>query len=315
MESSDVENVIIIGSGPAAYAAAMFLKEKTPLLFEGGMIGSIGPGGQLTTTTDVDNYPGFPKGIQGPTLMSQMRNQALDNGVRIISKTIISVSKDNDIFELCDKKKTYYSRSVIIATGASAKRLYVPGTNDHEFWQKGISACAVCDGYFFKDKVVAVIGGGDSAMEETLYLSNIARKVYLIHRRNEFRAREDKIHKIKSVDNIELKTPAELVSAHGTDFLEMLKLKNTETGEIFELEVDGLFFGIGHVPNTSFIKMDMDFNENGYINTCSKMHTNVPGVFACGDVQDQIFRQAITAASSGAVAGIECMKYLEDLSQ
>lgn len=310
-----MENVIIIGSGPAAYAAALRCEDLSPLMFEGTFVENIGPGGQLTTTTDVDNYPGFPNGIQGPNLMEIMREQALSRKIRIISENITSVTKVNDIFMLRTENEEYSSKSIVVATGASAKRLYVSGTHDNEFWQKGISACAVCDGFFFKDMVVAVIGGGDSAMEEALYLSNIAKKVFLIHRRHTFRARADKIAQLKSTKNIELIVPAELVSAHGDSFLKSLKLKNTETNEEFDLPVDGLFFGIGHNPNTKFLNGLVELDDVGYIKADCRGFTSVPGCFACGDVQDAIYRQAVTAAASGCISGKEVVSYIEAMRQ
>lgn len=309
-----MEQIVIIGSGPAAYSAALFASKQSPLLFEGEMVGSVGPGGQLTTTTDVDNFPGFPKGIQGPELMDGMKEQALKTGLRIESATVTKLTKVDGIFTIETDSKSYKSKSVIIATGASAKRLTVPGTNEGEFWQKGISACAVCDGFFFKDTVVAIIGGGDTAMEETMYMSNIAKKVYLIHRRNEFRARADKIEQIRKIKNVEIITPATLVEAKGTKFLESLSLENLETKEIFDLKVDGLFFAIGHVPNTWFLEETVKLNETGYVLADERMHTSVEGLFACGDVQDFKYRQAVTAASSGCIAAIECCKYVSKLN-
>lgn len=311
----DAEQVVIVGSGPAAYSAALYASQRKPLLFEGEFTEGIGPGGQLTTTTDVDNYPGFPSGTQGPALMEVMRKQALSEGVRIVAKNVVKVARDGDLFIIEDSKTAYRSRSVIIATGASAKRLYVPGTRDGEFWQRGISACAVCDGAIFRNKTVAVIGGGDSAMEEVLYLSKIASKAYLIHRRHGFRAREDKLAKVRSTPNIEIITPAELVAAHGNDVLESIELVDNETGETFKLEVDGLFFGIGHNPNTGFLEGLVEVNGNGYIVTDENMHTSMKGLFACGDVQDYYYRQAVTAAASGCVAALECLKYLEGVEE
>lgn len=305
-----MEKVIIIGSGPAAYSAALFTIEQNPILFEGDIIGGIGPGGQLTTTTNVDNYPGFPHGTQGPELMENMKKQAVEKGLRVVSKTVTTVEKKDGHFLVSTNNSKYETKSIIVATGASAKRLYVPGTNEGEFWQKGISACAVCDGFFFRDEVVAIIGGGDTAMEETIYMSNIAKKVYLVHRRDEFRARNDKLDYVKSLKNVEIVTPANLVSAHGTDFLEYIKLKNAVTGEEFDLEVSGLFFAIGHTPNSKFFDFDINLNEVGYIITNERMHTSVDGVFACGDVQDYKYRQAVTAAASGCIAAKECIKYL-----
>ncbi len=311
---SDIENVIIVGSGPASYAAALFASEKNPIMFEGEYDEEIGPGGQLTTTTVVDNYPGFPKGTTGPELMETMRSQAKDKGIKIITKKIEKIEKSGNIFLVYDSADNIYKTyTVIVGTGSFAKRLYVPGTNDNEFWQKGISACAVCDGFFAKNKIVAVIGGGDSAFEEATYLSNIAKKVYLIHRRNEFRARSDKQTEIKKIENIEILTPYELLSAHGDKRLNSIKIKNKETGESMNLDVEGLFFAIGHIPNTNFLNGLVELDNNNYIKTDHRMQTNVPGIFACGDVQDHVYRQAVTAADSGAVAGLECLKYLANL--
>lgn len=305
-----MENIFIIGSGPAAYAAAMTVLKHRPVLFEGEIVGDIGPGGQLTTTTNVDNYPGFPRGVQGPDLMKQMKDQAIKNGVRIVSKTVTKVYKEGGVFMVHTDESNHFARCAIIATGASAKRLRVPGTRDGEFWQKGISACAVCDGFFFSGMDVAVIGGGDSAMEEALYMSNIARKVYLIHRRLEFRARKDKLDRITSLENVEMMVPYVLVSAHGDEFLKHIRLKNHETGEETDLHVDGLFFAIGHVPNTKFLDGSVELDEAGYIRANRRMHTSVEGLFACGDVQDSVYRQAVTAAASGYIAGVEGCKYI-----
>lgn len=307
----NLENVVVIGSGPAAYTAALFASSKSPLLFEGEFNEEIGPGGQLTTTTDVDNYPGFPHGTNGPELMNIMRKQADDAGIRIITQKVVRIEKINGIFVVVDStEKQYKTRSVIVATGASARRLNSPGTNDGEFWQKGISACAVCDGYFFRNKTVALIGGGDSAMEETIYMSNIAKKVYVIHRRNEFRAREDKQSEIRRRENIEILTPYELLRAEGDERLRNIVILNKESGEKVKLAVDGLFFAIGHVPNTEFLNGIVELDNNKYIKTNEKMKTSVDGIFACGDVQDNQYKQAVTAAASGCIAGKECLKYL-----
>ncbi|KAI4291350.1 thioredoxin reductase (NADPH) [Pancytospora philotis] len=303
------ENVIVIGSGPAAYSAALYCIDLKPLLFEGEYTESAQPGGQLMTTTDVDNYPGFPGGTTGPGLMDDMRAQALEEGVRIISNDVVSVKKEDGVFVVKDAGEVYRARAVIVATGAAAKRLYEPGTRDGEFWQKGISACAVCDGYIFKNKTVAVIGGGDTAMEEALYMSNIASRVHLLHRRNEFRAREDKLCKVRNTANIEVITPAELVSAHGDTKLENIKVIDKEAGKTFDIAVDGLFFAIGHVPNVKFLDGMVELS-GGYIKTDGSGRTSVEGMFACGDVQDYYYRQAITAAASGCVAADQCVKYL-----
>lgn len=311
----EAKNIAIIGSGPAAYAAALFCLKFNPVLFEGEYAGGVGPGGQLTTTTNVDNFPGFPHGVQGPDLMDGMKEQLLKKGLNIVSKTVEKVRKVESSFILTTNDEQEYNfRAVIIATGASAKRLSVPGTNEGEFWQKGISACAVCDGFFFKDENVAIIGGGDTAMEETQYMANIAKKVYLIHRRNEFRARSDKVEQIKMLKNVEIVTPAQLVSANGDKVLSSITLENLNTKEHFNLEVSGMFFAIGHTPNTWFLDESVKKNETGYLITDDKMRTSVPGLFACGDVQDFRFRQAVTAASSGCIAATECCKFLDSIN-
>lgn len=311
---TEIEDVIIVGGGPAAHAAALYISCKQPLMFEGEIIGDIGPGGQLTTTTDVDNYPGFPNGVQGPDLMEIMRKESESRGVRIVGKTVMSVEKleerDRTLFRVHIKDRSYLTRSLIVATGASAKRLYVPGTNEGEFWQRGISACAVCDGFFFRNKVVAVIGGGDSAMEDVLYLSNIAKKVYLIHRRNEFRARKDKIAKVRGVENVEIIQPAVLQSAYGDEVLGGLKIEMVDSSDVVDLKVDGLFFAIGHIPNVQFLNGMVELRENGYIKAYDGLKSSAPGIFVCGDVQDYVYRQAVTAAADGCIAAKSCMEYL-----
>ncbi|KAK6090306.1 hypothetical protein P3W45_000663 [Vairimorpha bombi] len=311
----DIEDVIIIGSGPAAYSSAIYTKDKNPLMLRGGMIGSIGPGGQLTTTTHVDNYPGYPNGVQGPDLMDTMYDQVNDMGIRQKDETVVNLSKEDGIFTVYTSKNIYKSYSVIVGTGASARRLYVEGTHDNELWQKGISACAVCDGYFFMDKVCCVIGGGDSAMEEALFLSQICKKVYVIHRRSEFRCRADKLKEIQNTKNIEILTPFNLKSAHGKETLEYIKLAKEvpqNVDEEIDLQVDGLFFGIGHDPNTEFLMENFKdiLGEDKYIKTDEYMKTGVEGLFTCGDVFDKHYRQAVTAASSGCIAGKSTLEYL-----
>lgn len=307
-----IEEIIIIGSGPAAYSAAIYTKKFNPIILRGGMVGSIGPGGQLTTTTFVDNYPGFPTGVQGPELMDIMYEQAKTFNLRQIDRTVINIQKNNNIFYVYTKRDIYKAKCLIIATGASAKRLYVEGTNDNELWQKGISACAVCDGYFYKDKIACVIGGGDSAMEEVLFLSKICSKVYLIHRRNEFRSRKDKLEEVKKTKNIVIVTPYNLKSAHGIDKLEYIILENGV--ETKKLEVDGLFFGIGHTPNTQFLEENFlhVLDKDKFIKVNEDCTTAEKGLFACGDVFDKVYRQAVTAASSGCIAGLNAAKFLKD---
>ncbi|KAF9763608.1 Thioredoxin reductase [Nosema granulosis] len=309
------ENVIIVGSGPAAYAAALYSRSINPLILRGGYIGNNGPGGQLTTTTTVDNYPGFPVGIQGPDLMENMYQHALKHNIRQNMNTVIRISKKENFYIVETDEGVYESKAVIVATGASARRMFVPGTGDDELWQKGISSCAVCDGFFFKGKDVCVIGGGDSAMVETEFLSNIAKKVYVIHRRNEFRARPDLVKKVRKIQNVEYLTPFSLQSAHGEEKLEYIKIKNTISGDIVDLKVDGMFFGIGHDPNTSFLKEKLShvLDESQYIISDKNMKTSEDGLFACGDVADKTYKQAVTAAGMGCLAGLEATKYINKM--
>lgn len=312
---ADVKDVIIVGSGPAAYSCAVRLKGLcSALLIEGGYIGGNGPGGQLTTTTLVDNYPGFPEGIRGPELVALMAEHA---GIQTISETAVSLSIIRDengaagpVFEVRTEKNAYLARCVVIATGAAAKRLNVPGTGEDEFWMRGISACAVCDGWAYRDKVCCVIGGGDSAMEETKYLAGIAKCVYLVHRRDKFRARADMVEKVVRLENVKILRNYVLVRAEGTDLLERVVLKSTVNESEKTINVNGLFFGIGHVPNSAFVKGVVNLDEDGYVITTSRMETSVPGIFACGDVQDKKIRQANTAAASGCVAALSALKYL-----
>ncbi len=305
METGDV---IIIGSGPAAYTCAIYLKGRSVLLIEGGYVGNNGPGGQLTTTTTVDNYPCFPDGISGPDLVDLMVEHA---AVATVSETASALTwRDNDdarVFEVVTEKGVHRARCVVIATGSAAKRLYVPGTHDNEFWNRGVSSCAVCDGWAFRDKVCCVIGGGDSAMEETTYIASIARAVYLVHRSEAFRARADMFARVQRLKNVTILTCRELVRATGTDKLEAIVLASTAGEEEIVIAVDGLFFGIGHVPNTSFLT-EIDLSE-GHVVTNAKMETSVRGVFACGDVQDKKYRQANTAAATGCIAALTAIDY------
>lgn len=328
-------DIAIIGSGPAAYSAVLYCHPYKPLLFEGKLIGNNGPGGQLTTTTDVDNYPGFPDGISGPDLVRAMQEQVKDKCV-VISETVMHVKKgldkktaDNsfdavyeelygepprEVFFIHAGNEIYKARTVIIATGAQARRLFLEGTRDNEFWQKGISACAVCDGWAYKGMTVTVLGGGDTAMEETQYLAGIAKKVYLVHRRNEFRSRDDLLRKVKSLPNVEILTPFTLVSAHGSKFLEKIKLMDGETGGEIFLATDGLFFAIGHDPNSQMVDPAI-CDKNRYIKTKCGGATDIEGLFACGDVQDYRYRQAITAAASGCEAAISAREYLSKMKK
>lgn len=314
--SPNAEAVVIIGSGPAGYTAALYAEAHFPLLIEGDYVTSSQyPGGQLTTTTDVDNFPGFECGIQGPELARRFREHALlGDKLRIVAGTVTKMESAGGLFLLHTTEGTYKARSVIVATGAAAKRIDVKGTGDDELWQKGISACATCDGWLFKDRIVAVIGGGDTAMEEVMYLSGLAKRVLLVHRRDKFKARPDLLSKVRSNPKVAIREFAVLKEARGSDRLQSIVLQNVKTGEEEEVDVDGLFFAIGHSPSTDFLPRDeFDLDSDGYLKTDPRtMETSVKGVFGCGDVQDKIYRQAITAAASGCIAALSAMAFLEN---
>lgn len=311
-----LEDLIIIGSGPAGYAAALRAKHLKPVLFEGIVVGGIPAGGQLTTTTHVDNYPSFFKGIQGPDLMELIRNQALEAGIRIISRNVnfLQKYKNTDLIEVSAGKRKINAKCVIIATGSKAKRIYTKGTNNEELWQKGISACAVCDGKVFENKYIGVIGGGDTAMEEAAFLSNIAKKVFLFHRSEKFRARPDFVRKIRAIENVEFVVNKQLKEAKGELTLESVIMTDTVTGKDEEYKLSGLFFAIGHEPNTFFFSDKfIELYDNKYIVVKRGCNTSIKGVFAAGDVIDWEYRQAISAARSGAIAGMQAIEYLEQL--
>lgn len=307
------EKVIIIGSGPAGLTAAIYTARANlnPLLFEGFQLGGI-PGGQLMITNIVENFPGFPEGILGSELMAKIKEQAIKYGTRIITDDIVEVDLSHRPFTLvASNGEKYTTRSVIIATGARARRL--PLESEKKFWGKGVSACAVCDGALpiFRNKELAVIGGGDTAAEEALHLTVFGSKVYLIHRRDELRASKIMQQKLKSNPKIEILFNKVVVEFLGDTQLRALKLRDTKDNTISELKVAGAFEAIGHEPNTAFLKGQIELDENGYIKTIpGSTKTNIAGVFACGDVQDPRYRQAITAAGSGCMAAIEAEKWL-----
>ncbi|MBD3276531.1 MAG: thioredoxin-disulfide reductase, partial [Candidatus Marinimicrobia bacterium] len=309
MSDNDVRNVIIIGSGAAGLTAAIYnaRADLEPLVFEGNQ-----PGGQLTITTDVENYPGFPEGIMGPDMMDQFRKQAQRFGAETHFKHVTKVDFSEKPFKVWVGDDLYKSDAVIIATGATAKTLKLE--KEDELMGHGVSACATCDGFFYKDKEVIVIGGGDSAMEEGTYLTKFAKKVYIIHRREELRASKIMADRAKKNDKIEFIWNTEVVGLIGdaqNGGLTAAKLWNNETDETYEKEIDGLFYAIGHTPNTKVFEGKIDMDNKGYVITKPKStYTNIDGVFACGDVQDPVYRQAITAAGSGCMSAIDAERWL-----
>lgn len=310
----DVEQVVIVGSGPAGHTAAVYAAraELNPLMFEGFMAGGVAAGGQLTTTTDVENYPGFPEGIMGPALMDDMRKQSVRFGTRIKTATVDSIDMSARPFRIVSGKKEVLAHSVIIATGATARRLGLPGEED--YWQRGMSACAVCDGALpiFRDKPLVVIGGGDSACEEASYLAKFGSKVTMLVRRDELRASKAMQKRVFDNEKIEILWNHNATEVRGDGkLLTDVQVRNNKTGEEQTIPAGGLFYAIGHKPNTEFLAEQVEMDDTGYIITHGKSTaTNVPGVFAAGDVQDKTYRQAVTAAGSGCMAALEAEKYL-----
>lgn len=303
-----MRNVIIIGSGPAGWTAAIYAAraDLKPLVFEGHE-----PGGQLMTTTEVENFPGFEHGIQGPDLMQVMRNQAKRFDTEIISSMVDSLKQIDGGFEIVSKGQTYQAKTIILSTGATARRLGLE--SEKALYGHGVSACATCDGFFFKGKNVIVVGGGDSAMEESTFLTRFAEKVYVLHRRDAFRASKIMMERVKSNPKIELVVNTEVVDILGVDVGQVtgVKLRDTVSGETREMKIDGVFASIGHEPNVSLVKGLVDFDEKGYVKTIpGSSKTTIEGLFACGDVQDSRYRQAITAAGSGCMAALDAEKYL-----
>ncbi|MCE9573723.1 MAG: thioredoxin-disulfide reductase [Deltaproteobacteria bacterium] len=313
--SDHVDHVVIIGSGPAAHTAAIYAAraELKPVLFEGFMAGGIAAGGQLTTTTDVENFPGFPEGIGGPELTDRFRAQSLRFGTVIHTETITKVDLSRRPFRYATDEREGAARALIIATGATAKRDQIPGTRDGELWQKGVSACAVCDGALpmFRKRTLFVVGGGDSAMEEAGFLTKFASKVYLVHRREEFRASKIMLDRARANPKIEFLTSHQVTEVTGGDGVEAVRVRDLKSQAERVIEAAGLFFAIGHVPNSAFLGGQVATDETGYIiTTPGTTETSVPGVFAAGDVQDKKYRQAITAAGSGCAAALEAEHFL-----
>ncbi|MDP4281340.1 MAG: thioredoxin-disulfide reductase [Bacteroidota bacterium] len=307
-ESIEKTRCLIIGSGPAGYTAAIYTSraDLKPIVYQG-----MQPGGQLTITTDVENFPGYPQGIKGPEMMEDIRKQAARFGADIRFGVVTDVDFSKRPFIIhADDGKTIEAETVIIATGASARWLGLE--SERKFRGSGVSACATCDGFFYRGQDVAIVGGGDTSAEEATYLSKLCRKVYMIHRRDSLRACKAMQAKVFNSSNIEMVWDSVPEEVLGDDTgVTGLRVRNVKTGEIRDLDVTGLFIAIGHTPNTKIFKGQIDLDEGGYIRTVpGSPRTSVKGVFACGDVQDHYYRQAITAAGSGCMAGIEAERFL-----
>ena len=303
-----MHNVVIIGSGCAGLTAAIYTARANlkPLVLDGHE-----PGGQLSLTTHVENYPGFPDGIMGPELIENMRKQAQRFGAEFKSGAVSEVDVSKRPFKITAGKETYQSRSLIVAAGASARLLGLPG--ERELIGRGLSTCATCDGYFFRGTPIAVVGGGDSAMEEANFLSRYASRVYLIHRRNEFRASKIMIDRARANEKVEFVTPYVVEEILAPEkVVTGVRLRNTKTSETKQLDLHGVFVAIGHDPNSAAFRGKLDTDENGYILAKHGSLTNIPGVFVAGDVQDHRYRQAVTAAGSGCMAALDAEKFLEE---
>jgi len=302
-----MEKVIVVGSGPAGLTAAIYTSRAllNPLCIEGEEAG-----GQLMLTTDVDNYPGFEKGIMGPELMQVMRAQAERFGTRFLTKNVTKVDFSGPPFKVWVGKEVFESESIIVSTGASAR--YIGLDSEAQFLGKGVSTCATCDGAFYKDLPVCVVGGGDSAMEEALFLTRFASRVYIIHRRDRFRASKIMADKVLKHEKIEVLWNSMLEEVLGEKLVQKVRIKSAKNGETSELAVEGVFIAIGHIPNTQIFSGQIELEENAYVKVkAGRSFTSVDGVFACGDVQDFTYRQAVTAAGSGCMAAIDCEKWLE----
>ena len=312
MSTERIKN-LIIGSGPAGYTAAIYASraDLKPVLYTG-----MEPGGQLTTTTEVDNFPGYPDGVDGPTMMVELQKQAerfgTDVRIGLVTKVVLS-DKSGGIHKVTvDNNIEIEAESVIISTGATAKYLGIP--SEQRLRGGGVSACAVCDGFFYKGQDVAIVGGGDTAAEEATYLANICSKVTMIVRKGEMRASKAMQHRVESKENIDVKYYSEIKEVLGKDVVEGVSVINNQTQEITNVPVTGLFIAIGHKPNTDIFKGQLDMDDSGYVITKGKStHTNKPGVFASGDVQDKDYRQAVTAAGTGCMAALDAERYLASL--
>ncbi|MEQ3551369.1 thioredoxin-disulfide reductase [Pseudonocardia nematodicida] len=301
-----VHNLIIIGSGPAGYTAAVYAAraQLAPLVFEGSQFG-----GALMTTTEVENYPGFTDGIMGPELMQQMRGQAQRFGADLRPQDVDEVHFDGDVKEVRVGKETFRARAVILAMGAAPRYLHVPG--EQELLGRGVSSCATCDGFFFRDQNIAVIGGGDSAMEEATFLTRFAETVTVIHRRDEFRASKIMLERAQNDPKMRWRTNAEVTEVTGEGSVKQLQVRDTVTGETDTLDITGMFVAIGHDPRSALVRGQVELDDEGYVKVVDRStYTDVPGVFACGDLVDHTYRQAITAAGSGCSAAIDAERWL-----
>jgi thioredoxin reductase (NADPH) len=308
----NIRNVVIIGSGCAGHTAALYTARANlkPLVLEGHE-----PGGQLSLTTLVENFPGFPEGIQGPELIDNMRKQATRFGAEYKHSHVTSADLSQSPFKLQIGQHVVHTRTLIIASGASARWLGLP--HEQQLIGHGVSSCATCDGFFFSGKEIAVVGGGDSAMEEALFLTRFATKVTIIHRREHFRASKIMLERAQHNEKIAFLLDTVVEDVHDTNKKEVtgLKLRNVKTGKVWDFPTSALFLGIGHIPNAKIFEGQLDADQDGYLKTTSNVFTRVRGVYACGDVQDRRYRQAITAAGSGCMAALEVEKFLEEQSQ
>jgi len=311
---SDVKNVVIIGSGPAGHTAAIYAARAnlSPFMFEGYVMGG-SAGGQLTTTTEVENYPGFPEGINGPELMQLFRKQSERFGAEMVGEDVNEVDFNSRPFRIKSDNREVLAHAVIISTGATARRMGVP--NEEKMWNNGMSACAVCDGALpmFRNQTLMVIGGGDTAVEEATYLTKFGSKVYMVHRRGELRASKIMQERALKAPKLEIVWDSVLEDAVGQDYVTGARVKNLKTNEVREIEVAGIFYAIGHTPNTSVFKGQIDLDETGYIKVKpGTQETSVEGVFAAGDVHDHKYRQAVTAAGTGCAAALEAERWLAE---